>query len=188
MTDTNSGFGEYNVVGMFPDMEAARKVVAALENRGIDASHISLLGSQVAEAISQEDTAHRDERIMDEQAGSAAGGIAAGGAIGGTAGFLAGLAAFGIPGAGPVIAGGIWALSLGGAAAGAGVGLAATGYARIKQSEAWELTYDKVSSGSVAVGVHSPDKTDVDTGADVLSSEGGSDIRRYDREGNQVSA
>jgi hypothetical protein len=190
MTDgigSNAEFGEHNVVACFTDMEDARRAIAALEHSGVDASHISLLGQQVAEAIDQNDTAHRDERIMDEQAGSAAGGIAAGGLIGGTAGFLAGLAAFGIPGAGPVIAGGIWALSLGGAAAGAGVGLAATGYARIKQSEAWELTYDAVSRGSVAVGVHSPDKQDVDAAATVLEREGGSEIRMYDREGNQVN-
>lgn len=187
MTETTAGFGEYNVVALFGDMEAARKAVGALEDHGVDASHISLLGAQVAEAIEQSDTAHRDERIMDEQAGTAAGGIAAGGAIGGTAGFLAGLAAFGIPGAGPVIAGGIWALTLGGAAAGAGVGLAATGYARIKQSEAWELTYDAVSRGSVAVGVHSPDEGDVDRAVDVFSTHGGSDLRRYDRDGNQVA-
>src|SRR3712207_9172074 len=95
MTDTNVEFGQHNVVACFPDMEAARKAVGALEDRGVDASRISLLGPQVAEAINQSDTAHRDERLMDEGTGTFLGGAAAGAGVGGAAGFLAGLAAFG---------------------------------------------------------------------------------------------
>ena len=186
MTDTNVEFGRHNVIACFGDMDAARKAIGALEDRGVDASRISLLGPQVAEAIEQSDTAHRDERIMEEHDKTVIGGGAAGAGVGGAAGFLAGLAAFGIPGAGPVIAGGIWALTLGGAAAGAGVGIAATGYARMKQSQAWELTYDAVSRGQVAVGVHASDESEAAKATDLLQSLGGSELREYDAEGNLV--
>lgn len=179
----NSGFADHNVIATFPDMETARKAVGALEDRGIDASRLSLLGQKAAEAAESSENAPADERIMDEQAGTALSGIAAGGTAGAAAGFLAGLAAFGIPGAGPVVAAGIWGLTLGGAAAGAGVGLAATGYARIKQSEAWELTYEAVSDGEVAVGVHTPDETELKTAADVLRDHEPTNLRHFDGEG-----
>ncbi|MDP9405428.1 MAG: hypothetical protein M3O86_02340, partial [Actinomycetota bacterium] len=109
-----------------------------------------------------------------------------GAGIGGVAGFLAGLAAFGIPGAGPVVAGGIWALSLGGAAAGSGVGLAATAYARIKSSEAWDLTYESVSGGNVAVGVHTDDERELASAVEVLRGAGASDLKHFDAEGTQL--
>lgn len=178
-----SGFSEHNVIATYPDMETARKAVGALEDRGIDAARLSLLGQKAAEAIDQGETAAADERIMDEHAGTAVGGILAGGAAGGAAGFLAGLAAFGIPGAGPVVAAGIWGLTLGGTAAGAGVGLAATGYARIKQSEAWQLTYEAVSDGEVAVGVHSPDEDEVKIALEVLGEHSPTNVRHFDGEG-----
>ncbi|HWB70791.1 MAG TPA: hypothetical protein VG452_01110, partial [Egibacteraceae bacterium] len=117
---------------------------------------------------------------------TAAGGAAAGSAVGGTVGFLAGLAAFGVPGIGPALGAGIWATTLGGAAAGGGVGLAAAGYARIKESEAWALTHDQVSNGHVVVGVHSDDEDEVVRAAQVLSDHGPQDLNYFDAHGNRV--
>jgi hypothetical protein len=189
MTDHATDFAQHNVIATYPDMEGARKAVGALEDKGIDASRISLLGPKAEDATAGDDladTAMHDERTMDEHAGTVASGIAAGAGIGGVAGFLAGLAAFGIPGAGPVVAGGIWALSLGGAAAGSGVGLAATAYARIKSSEAWDLTYESVSGGNVAVGVHTDDERELASAVEVLRGAGASDLKHFDAEGTQL--
>jgi hypothetical protein len=58
----------------------------------------------------------------------------------------------------------------------------------MKQSRAWEQTYEAVSQGQVAVGVHSDNPSDIETATDVLQTQGSSDLHRYDREGNEVPA
>lgn len=184
--DNQAAFPPHNAVASFPDIEAARAAIGSLEDHGIDASHISLLGRQAAEAIADADNASHDERLMDVEARTSATGIAAGAGIGGAAGFLAGVAAFGVPGIGPAVAGGIWAMVLGGAAAGSGVGLAVSGYARIKESEAWDLTYQDVSEGRVVVGVHTPDESELERALKVLRDGGADEINHFDAEGNRL--
>ena len=180
------GFAEHNVIASFADMDAARAAIGALEDHGVDAGRISLLGRQAAEAVHDPDSVGRDERMMDVQARTAAKGAAAGAGVGGTVGFLAGVAAFGVPGIGPAVAGGIWAMTLGGAAAGSGVGLATNAYARIKQSEAWEASYDTVSAGRVVVGVHTPDAGELEDAERILADHGGHEPSRFDREGRRL--
>ena len=184
--DNEFRFADHNVIGTFPDLPAAREGIGALEDRGVDRSRISLLGRQGEEAVDDPDTAGRDERMMDTHAKSAARGIAGGAGVGGAVGFLAGIAAFGIPGVGPAVAGGIWALTLGGAAAGSGVGLAATSYAKIKESEAWDLTYDTVSEGQVVVGVHTGDESELHLAVDALREHGSGEVTHFDAEGNRL--
>ncbi|MDQ3028550.1 MAG: hypothetical protein M3R09_00665 [Actinomycetota bacterium] len=184
--DNDVKFADHNAIATFPDLPAAREAIGALEDRGVDGSHISLLGRQGEKAVEDPDTAGRDERMMDTHAKTAAGGIVGGAGVGGAVGFLAGIAAFGIPGVGPAVAGGIWALTLGGAAAGSGVGLAATSYAKIKQSEAWDLTYDTVSNGQVVVGVHTADESELEPAVGVLREHGSGDVTHFDGEGNRL--
>nr|MDP9405352.1 hypothetical protein [Actinomycetota bacterium] len=69
MTDHATDFAQHNVIATYPDMEGARKAVGALEDKGIDASRISLLGPKAGDATAGDDladTAMHDERTMDE--------------------------------------------------------------------------------------------------------------------------
>ena len=100
---------EFNVIGVFPDMVAARKAMDALERAGIDAVHISLLGPRAEEASSRADTRERDENVAVDVGKRTGIGAAAGAAAGGIAGLIAGAVAFAIPGVGPVIGAGLWA-------------------------------------------------------------------------------
>jgi hypothetical protein len=181
-----NAFAPYNVTASFPDMEAARAAVEALENAGVAASSISLLGPGADEAVSPADTAQRDERTVDKGMKATLGGAATGAGVGGALGFLAGAAAFGVPGVGPVLAGGIWAATLGGAAAGGGVGFTAGAMTKMRQSEAWEMTLQDVGEGLVIVGAHTEDEAEHDRAVDALQGAGPTKLTRFDRDGNRL--
>ena len=100
-------FADFNVIGVFPDMAAARKAMDALERAGIDAVHISLLGPGAEEASARADTRERDENVAVDMGKRTGVGVAAGAAAGGIAGLIAGAVAFAIPGVGPVIGAGL---------------------------------------------------------------------------------
>jgi hypothetical protein len=182
---TAPDFAEHNVLAIFPDLETVRDVIAGLEGRGVDGNKISLLGRRAEEAAeaSTRETGEQDAAMAADAGRSAGVGAAAGAGVGGALGFLAGAAAFGIPGVGPAVGAGIWATTLGGAAFGTGVGLLQGGIAGVKESEAWQLTYDSVKEGRVVVGVHAEDPALIDAAEEVFREHGGSDISRFDVEG-----
>lgn len=177
-----------HVTAAFESMAAARAAIEQLEQRGVDASRISLLGpaAEAAGGGNLDATRSADEALTDEQVRTFARGAATGAAAGGTAGFLAGLAAFGIPGIGQAVAGGIWALVLGGGGAGAGVGVAASSYQHFKESEAWAETLAAVEDGRVMVGVRGDDPDQLATGAAVLRDASTEPLRFYDRQGQPL--
>jgi hypothetical protein len=183
---TEASFAAYNVTAAYPDMEAAREGVEALERSGVTGSRISLLGRQAEEAAEVRDTAPRDQRTIEEGMKSTIGGAAAGTGVGAALGFVAGAAAFGIPGVGPAVGAGIWAAVLGGAAAGGGVGFTAGAMARMKQSEAWELTLEDVRNGRVIVGAHTDDKEEFDRAVEALEGTSPQTMRQFDADGNPV--
>lgn len=187
-SDTDrAGLAADNVTACFPDMDAARRAVEALEHAGVAASAISLLGPQAERAAQVTDTAGADERIMDESLRATVGGAAAGTGVGGAVGFLAGAAAFGIPGVGPAVGAGIWASTLAGAAAGGGVGFTAGAMAKLKQSRAWELTLQQVGDGHVVVGVHTDDPQEFADAVDALRGRAPRSLHRFDADGNEVA-
>jgi len=106
------------VVGVFHDIEDARRAVEALKDADFDANDIGLLahdrerGREVAEETGTR--SHAGE--------GAATGLVAGGILGGLGGWLVGIGALAIPGVGPFIAAGAIGTALAGAAVGAGVG------------------------------------------------------------------
>ncbi len=169
-------FGPHNVLAVLPDLEAARAAIADLEHAGIEANSISLLGRAAEDAAAPdlEQQEQMDQAVVGDTARTAGKSAAAGAGIGGLAGFVAGAAAFGIPGIGPAVGAGIWATVLGGATAGAGVGFTAGGVASVKESEAWHLTFGSVREGKAVVGVHGED-------ADMVN-EAGEILRRHDPE------
>jgi len=181
-------FAEFNVIGVFPDMVAARKAMDALERAGVDAVHISLLGPRAEEASSRADTRERDENVAVDVGKRTGIGAAAGAAAGGIAGLIAGAVAFAIPGVGPVIGAGLWAAAAGGALAGGAVGGVIGGVSAVGLNEAWELTYQSVRAGRVLVGVHSDDVRVVERSAGVLRGKNPISVDRFDRDGHRIGA
>ena len=104
------------VVGVFHERDDAREAIEALKDADFAPDTISILSpdKQATQDMAEETGTH---------AGSgAATGAVAGGILGGLGGWLVGIGALAIPGAGPFIAAGAFATALGGAAIGAGVG------------------------------------------------------------------
>lgn len=183
-----AALADYNVTACFPDMDTARQAIEALEHAGVPGSHISLLGPQAEEAAAVTDTSQADARIGEEAVRATVGGAAAGAGVGGAVGFMAGAIAFGIPGVGPAVGAGIWASVLGGAAAGGGVGFTAGAMAKMKQSQAWELTLQEVSDGYVVVGAHTDHADELDDAIEALRRHDPRTLHRFDAEGNEVAA
>lgn len=160
---------DHNVVAAFGSIEDARDAITSLEAAGIPADSIALLG-----AFPPESARPGEEIVEDAAVGTFGKGAAEGAAAGAVGGAAVGaLTSLVIPGVGPVLAAGLWAL--GGAAGGLAVGgTAATG-----GSPAWRATFDVVDSGNFAVGVHDDDPQVVDEGQEVLTSKEPLSINRF---------
>ncbi|MFN2607765.1 MAG: hypothetical protein ABR511_07695 [Acidimicrobiales bacterium] len=176
---------DHNVVATFADMEAARSAVRALARAGIEAGDISLLGQAVDEARNDADTRLRDFEATGDIAKRAGAGAAGGGALG----ALAGLAAFAIPGVGPVVGMGLLAAALSGSVAGAAVGGMVGGVAGISLEDDWDLTFqDDIRGGRVLVAVHAAEEADVRRAAEVLEGEHTDRLEWLDSEGHRIGA
>lgn len=146
---------EHNVVATLPNLEDARDVLSDLNQAGIDADDISLLGKHAQEVAHDPDTRLRDSEAVSEVGQKAAGTAGAGAVLGG----VVGAAAFLIPGVGPVVGAGIWGAVAGGAIAGGVVGGMAGAITAIELGPEWEATYgDSLREGRVLVAVHARDE------------------------------
>ncbi len=158
----------HNIVAAVPDLREARRLIESLGKHGIEASHISLLG-----AYAPETGEPVDEASTDDPAAQATRGSAVGAAIGAGVG-AATAAAFALPGVGPVVAGGLWALM------GGTVGGLVGGASKVALAEAWEHTFQAVRDGNFAVGVHSPDRVEIDRAEPVMEQANTLAINRFD--------
>ena len=95
---------------LYDSYSQAQRVVEALENAGFTTSEVSLVSR------------YRDDDTLADDASGAATGATAGIVAGGTAGLLAALGVIAIPGIGPLVAAGVLATTLVGAAGGGAVG------------------------------------------------------------------
>ena len=172
-----TGSTEHSITGAFRSMEEARAAIGALEDRGVDASRIVLLGDQAAQASSEATTARQDERFVDRMTKTIYGGMLFGGVIGALLGFVAGFFAFILPSEGSFQAGGVWGLVLGGLIAGHVLGFLVFGLARMKQSQAWEQSYADVSEGPARIAVRSPNRSEIDTAVKVLREHGAAEVQ-----------
>lgn len=176
-----------NVVAVFPDMEAARSAVLALERAGIDEHDISLLGPGAEEARVATDVREPDGIVTRDIAKTSAAGVAAGGSLGALAGFIGGALAWGIPGVGPVVGSAVWAATLGGAGAGAAIGGLTAGAAVLGQSDTWADTYrEPLAAGQVLVGVHADTKEALHRGEEHLRSQSPLRLMRLDAQGQPL--
>lgn len=158
----------HNVVAAVSGLDDARVVIEALEHAGIEAAHISLLGAQKAADDSEVSPEAHEEAGQEVEHGSLA-GAAVGAGVAGLTG-----AAIGIPGVGPLVAGGLWAVF------GASVGAAIGGVSSLGLSRAWEQTFETVKAGNVAVGVHSDDAGEVTSALEVMEGFGPLSMNRFD--------
>lgn len=158
--------GSHHVEATYPDMRAARHAIARLEEHGIAASDIRLLGDAAAQARHGAESATADRAVGRHAVRSALLGLAVGAAGGGLVGAAIGLIGFGLGGLG--LLGSVVAGALGGGY----YGLILGGVARIKQSDAWELTYQPVEDGEVTVAVRTQDAEAADVADRTLGQLG----------------
>ncbi len=159
----------HNVVAAFPDVDAARDAITRLETAGVPADSIALLGAFPAETARPGEDVVPEDAVGEFAKGAAQGATA--GAVGGAA--IGALTALAIPGIGPAVAAGLWAL------AGAAGGLAVGGTANTGGSPAWRATFDVVASGNFAVGVHDDDPDVVDLGEEALRDREPLSVNRF---------
>lgn len=173
----------HNVVGTFPDLDKAREVIEELNDAGVDADDISMLGKQVEDVSSDPDTRLRDMEATGDLGKHAAAGAGAGALIGGIAGALAWI----IPGVGPVLGSGIWAATGGGAIAGTVVGGMVGAIEGTELGPEWEVTYgDPLRQGQVLVAVHARDDEEAATAEKVLREQGAERVDHLDQEGKPL--
>lgn len=158
---------QHIVVGLFQDVDAARRAVEALREAGVPESATSLLSRDDPEARETMglEPVDDDDTVIDEVGGVATKRAVVGAAVGGMVGLLAGALSFAIPGIGPVVGTGFWAAALAsGLGAGATLGLMVGGMRKM-----WEMMYrDAVAEGRVLVSVHSDDSEVVERAEAVL--------------------
>jgi uncharacterized membrane protein len=153
--------GAYNLIAAYPDMTSAERAIERLKDAGIRGEQVSLLRRNADHVVITDEGKTDDrETIADAVRGTVAGTVG-GGILGGLAGFLIGLAAFAIPGVGPVIGAGVWASTalgvIGGGSAGSLVG-AITGAALSNEKDETYRTH--LELGHVLVGIQSDDPTE----------------------------
>lgn len=95
---------------LYESYSQAQSAVRALENAGFTSSEVSLISR------------YRDDNTLADDASGTATGATAGAVAGGAAGLLAALGVIAIPGIGPLVAAGVLATTLAGAAGGVAVG------------------------------------------------------------------
>jgi hypothetical protein len=165
------------VVGLFDYYSNADSAVQALQDHGVDRSHISVV-------TGDNDTIERGRTASESGVAGATVGAATGAAAGGLVGLLAGLSALVIPGIGPVVATGTLAstlaTTLGMTAVGAGLGAATGGLLGalvdlgFSQEEA-EFYSEGVKRGGILVSVEA-DPDDEEEVSDILRTAGAVDM------------
>ena len=172
------------IFGIVKNETQALFAISALESAGFIATDISVLSGYADHDINGDkqtgigrtrEVGHTNATKAPE---GATAGVATGGVLGGLAGWLVGIGAVAIPGAGPLIAAGPILAALSGAALGAtagGLTGALIGYG-IPEYEA-KLYAGKLESGHILIGVHAIDSSEADAAKKALKSAGAEDIK-----------
>lgn len=145
----------HNLVGAYPDVAAAREAILELEQAGVQPRTISLLGAWPAQ---RPEDRHEQPRFLVGRTMIAA---------------AVGAVVFGVAGAFAVEVFDLDVSVLFGALAGALFGALVafpTGAIRATgMSDAWKETFAADASGTVAVGVHSDEATDIDAAEPIMA-------------------
>jgi outer membrane lipoprotein SlyB len=147
----------HHLVAIYPEMKPAREAVTHLDRSGIEAGDISVVPQQPEDV---DDTSQRDARVVGAVSKRVVWASAIGGLAGGLIGFALGLAFFqGV---------GIWVTVVAGAVAGSLFGGFLGGMAGLSMSDDWELTFESLRKGEVAVVVASDDPDEIEKAAKEL--------------------
>lgn len=175
----------YNLTVSLPTMGAARRALEVLDWAGVPTTDISLNGS-LADTALAEDTADADGQFGATAMRSTLGGAAVGSVLGGAAGLLVGGVTFGLTATDPLLAAGVWATTIGGTAAGGGVGFTTGAMTTMKQSQAWALALQDVGEGDVLVEVHTDDARQLGKASKALQRHGFGELHAFDGQGNDA--
>jgi hypothetical protein len=161
--------GSHNVVAIFESMEAAREAVTRLDRSGIEAGDVSIVAE---EAAKREDTSARDAKII----GTMSKRVVRTGAIV----AILGLGLWFFKGTG------VLAATAAGAVAGSLLGGLYGGLTGLSMSDEWELTFDSLREGGVAVAIGSDDRDEVEKAAQTLGEAGPRRLERFDSRGRRL--
>ncbi len=173
----------HNVVGVFPD---TRHAIESLEDAGIDSARISLLGREAEDVRREKETEPRDERVTEHMEKPNGGGSGSRGCRRRGHRFLRRPGRLRHPWGRPGDRRGRVGCDLGGDISGGAVGGVVAGVSGLGTSPEWELTFDPLKEGKVLVGGHSPERTDVAKGADVLGRQHPISLDWYDARGRRL--
>lgn len=149
----------------------AEAIVDGLKSAGFSNNDISVL---FPDKHGTKDFAHEHHTKAPEGAATGAG---AGGVVGGALGWLAGIGALAIPGAGPFIAAGPIMAALSGAAVGAAVGGVGGALIGLGMPEYEAKRYEgKIKAGNILVSVHSDDSDETKRAKEVFERCNAEDI------------
>jgi hypothetical protein len=165
------------VAANFPDMQAARSAIEALENAGVDGDDIDLLGRRAEAARVPTSPARADRRVAVHMVQRIALGALVGAAGGAVVGVVLGLVVLAATSTGGG-AGLVFAFGL----IGVGLGVVVTVFLSFERSvglsDAWPLTFEDVPEGSVWVAVYSRDPRTEERAHDALARLHPLELRR----------
>ena len=149
----------------------AEQIVDQLRALGFSSNDISVL---FPDKDTTRDFAHEKNTKAPEGIATGAG---TGGIVGGALGWLAGIGALAIPGAGPFIAAGPIMAALSGAAVGATVGGIAGGLIGMGIPELEAKRYEgKIKAGNILISVHTENSEEIKAAERIFRKAGASDI------------
>lgn len=149
----------------------ADQIVDRLKDTGFSNNDISVL---FPDKDTTRDFAHEKNTKAPEGIATGAG---TGGVLGGALGWLAGIGALAIPGAGPFIAAGPILAALSGAAVGATVGGIAGGLIGMGIPELEAKRYEgKIKAGNILLSVHTENSEEIKAAEKIFRNAGAQDI------------
>lgn len=164
------------VVGVFADPDDAEGALTALRAADFASEQVSVVAKDTQ--TSRDMVASTE---MGADAGAGAGtGVVLGGLTGGVIGWLVGIGALAIPGIGPVVAAGVLATTLGGAAVGAAAGglIGALVDLGVPEEEAGAYE-ESVRQGGILLTVQANSDDEARLARATFDHHGGSAVRAY---------
>lgn len=144
-------------MAIYPSTKPASDAVTHLDRAGIEAGDISLVPQEPEDV---DDTSLRDAKIVGNVSKRVVLWSAFGGVVGGLLSLALGLALLqGV---------GVWVAIVAGATAGSLFGGFLGGMAGLSMSDDWELTFESLRKGEVAVVVASDDPEEIEKAAETL--------------------
>jgi hypothetical protein len=161
------------VICIVPRESQAARLVESLKTAGFPNTDISIL---MPDESGVRDMGHEKHSKAPEGTASGAG---AGAVLGGALGWLAGIGALAIPGAGPLVAAGPIMAALSGAAVGAATGGVAGGLIGLGIPEFEAKQYaSKLHEGNILISVHTENGDEIKRAESIFKECGAKDVHR----------